>query len=595
MKVTSFWRFNLGHELAALLLASLALGAGTWFSVDQLDRRYLRLHREDAQRVGALLEEHLADARLQLDRFAALPPELQRSSTPLLLPAFSDVYRLGGALQVQQVLAATSGSRVFPGFSFANSRIRAYLEQDAAGRAVSSVITRGLEDEIASVYVASGDPARELWLGRVNLAYLNAFLRRYSQGSGVPLLLVSHDGFVMLASDPEMGVPAVDLSLATARRHTPYRLRYQQRDWLPVVATDNGLGGHIVTLIPADQLAFQRRQVILPILAVLALMLVVFFWKNRRLHQLLFEPVGRFTARLDQLRSALADPQLRPLRPMPVVSRFREMSQIQAGFEELLAVIAERDLALQQKLRTSLTAAAIAHEINLPLSTIRLRCQQADQQLRLGGFSPEQTRELVRDLQTESQQVSRVIERMRMLLRNVQTDLVPTDLASVVNGAITLHKRLLREQGVQLERHGLEHSRLIVMADAAQLQMAIGNLLRNAIEAQEALPPAERRVRVSLRRRGDQAQLLVADAGPGFDLDPEADTLLCSTKPGGTGLGLFVVRTTLINHQGRLSIRRSSSLGGAAVCLELPLSASSENYSELPMVPAAQSAYGLQR
>ena len=198
--------------------------------------------------VGEGSEEHLADARLQLDRFAALPPELQRSSTPLLLPAFSDVYRLGGALQVQQVLASTSGSRVFPGFSFANSRIRAYLEQEAAGRAVSSVITRGLEDEIASVYVASGDPARELWLGRVNLAYLKAFLRRYSQGSGVPLLLVSHDGFVMLASDPEMGVPAVDLSLATARRHTPYRLRYQQRDWLPVVATDvdtamvNGFG-----------------------------------------------------------------------------------------------------------------------------------------------------------------------------------------------------------------------------------------------------------------------------------------------------------------------------------------------------------------
>ena len=592
MKATSFWRFNLGHELAALLLASLALGAGAWYSVEQLERRYLQLHREDAQRVGALLEEHLAEASLQLDRFTALPADLQRSSTHLLLPAFSDVYQLGDQLQVKRVLTASPGTRVFPGFSFASSRIRSYLEQDPDDRAVSSVITRGLEDEIASVYVASGDPARGFWLGRVNLAYLNVFLRRYSQGSGLPLLLVSHDGFVMLASDPEMGVPAVDLSLATARSRTPYRLTYLQRDWLPVVATDNGLGGHIVSLIPADQLAFQRRQVLLPILAAAGLALAVFLWKNHRLHRLLFAPVGRFTARLQQLRAELADPQMRPLSPAPVVSRFREMSQIQSGFEDLLAAIRERDLALQQKLRTSLTAAAIAHEINLPLSTIRLRCQQADQQLHQGGLSPEQTRELVRDLEAESQQVSRVIERMRMLLRNVQTELLPTDLASVVNSAITQHKRQFRDQGVRLERQGLQGHRLIVMADATQLQMAIGNLLRNAIEAQVALAPEQRLVQVSLRRQGDQAQLVVADRGPGFDLDPEADTLFRSSKAGGTGLGLFVVRTTLTNHHGSLTIGRSETLGGAEMCLELPLSCSSEKYSQLPMALALDNPYG---
>jgi signal transduction histidine kinase len=216
---------------------------------------------------------------------------------------------------------------------------------------------------------------------------------------------------------------------------------------------------------------------------------LLFGWKNRRVHKLLFAPVARFSGQMERLRSSLADADLRPLPAMPEASRFREMGQIQASFEELMQAIRQRDLGLQQKLRTSLTAAAIAHEINLPLSAIRLRCQQADQQLRQGELDGVQTRELVHALQAESQQVSRVIERMRMLLRNVQTELVPTDLVAVLNNALTQIKRPLREQQVQFDCAGLSGTRLIVMGDAAQLQMALGNLLRNAIEAVAAQPP----------------------------------------------------------------------------------------------------------
>mgnify|MGYP001545768730 FL=1 len=443
----SFWRFNLSHELIALLAATSVLAAGVWFSVEQLERRYLQLHQQDVDRVGSLLQEHLREARQQLEYFSALDPGQQVLGAAPVLPAFSDVYRLEAQHQVHRVLRASPGSRVFPGFSFATSRVRPYLERPERHRSASSVITRGLEDEIASVYVATGP-----WLARVNLFYLQAFLRRYSQRSGQPLMLVSHDGFVMLSSDPAMGVPAVDLSLAAARQSGLYRLHYGGRDWHPMVASDHGLVGHIVTLIPMDQLEQQRQLVLWPSLVVSLLALLVFLWKNRRLHNLLYAPVARFTAHMEQVRSGLADPDAQVLIPAPALSRFKEMVQIQAGFEDLLQAIRERDTALQQKLRTSLTAAAIAHEINLPLSTIRLRCQQADQQLCHGAFSLEQSRQLVQDLQAESQQVSRVIERMRMLLRNVQTELVPTDLAVVVTGALTLHKRLLREQAVLLER-----------------------------------------------------------------------------------------------------------------------------------------------
>ena len=568
-KPISFWRFNLAHELVASGLAALALLGGSWFTLNQLERGYLQLHRSDAERVGQLLQEHLDEARQQLDRFAALPPERQREATALLLPNFSDLYQLDRHHRVVRVLKASPGSRVFAGFSFAGSQLEPYLNQQARAGSASSRIERGLEDERASVYFASSDAAGRRLLARLNLTYLQNFLRRYNQASGLPVLLVSHHGFVMLSSDSRLRVAAVDLKLPAGSDSV---LQQLDRDWLSLTARDRGIGGHIVTLIPSDRLERQRHLVLLPSLAVVLLALLIFAWKNRRLHQRLFGPVARFSNQIEQLRSRVAKAELTPLSSAGVNSHFRELTQIETSFESLIATIGERDLALQQKLRTSLTAATIAHEINLPLSTIRMRCQQADQALRSGPISQNAVQELVQALQAESQQVSRVIEKMRMLLRNVPTTLVPTQLGVVVNGAISQVKRQLREQQVQLRVTGLDETGCLnLQADAVQLQMALGNLIRNGIEAVAAQPPAQRQMLVSLRREQDQLLLGVADSGPGFAGDPEADTLLRSSKPTGSGLGLFVVRTTLTNHHGRLQIGRSTALGGAEIWMKLPL------------------------
>lgn len=44
-----------------------------------------------------------------------------------------------------------------------------------------------------------------------------------------------------------------------------------------------------------------------------------------------------------------------------------------------------------------------------------------------------------------------------------------------------------------------------------------------------------------------------------------------STKPGGSGVGLFVVHTAAQIHGGRLELGWSSTLGGAEVLLRLPV------------------------
>jgi PAS domain S-box-containing protein len=227
---------------------------------------------------------------------------------------------------------------------------------------------------------------------------------------------------------------------------------------------------------------------------------------------------------------------------------------------------------LASKLRTSLTASVVAHEINQPLSMILLQAQLALQAAQQVGTAAAPLQEPLTTLIGETQRVDTTIERMRMLLRNVQTSQEELDLAVVLGNALLYLQPQLLRQGVRLRRGG-EPGPLWITGDAAQLQLAINNLLRNSLEALGEAPPtgAEPCITVSLERLNGTIALQVADNGPGFG-DLDLSTLpLSTTKRQGMGLGLYVVQTTTENHGGSLEIGSCPELGGAAVTLCFPL------------------------
>lgn len=233
---------------------------------------------------------------------------------------------------------------------------------------------------------------------------------------------------------------------------------------------------------------------------------------------------------------------------------------------------------LHNKLRTSLTASAVAHEINQPLSTIRLLCERAmlENQIAPRGCDKGGLDALLRSLLEESERVVAITEKMRMLLRNVETQHQPVDLTAISRGALTYMKRLLHDHGVRTELEGFEQGPVVISGDPVQLQIAIGNLLRNACEALQERSVAQRVIALRLQRSRERVELRLSDSGPGFpsailERNREDQGLLSSTKLTGSGLGLYVVRTTLTNHGGDLSLGRCSRLGGAEVRLVLPL------------------------
>jgi signal transduction histidine kinase len=115
--------------------------------------------------------------------------------------------------------------------------------------------------------------------------------------------------------------------------------------------------------------------------------------------------------------------------------------------------------------------------------------------------------------------------------------------------------------------------RIELEADASSLRRAFRNILKNAVEAYAEMPGAKPRVAVSARESGTDAVLIFVDEGCGMNEEQmqRAFVPFGSSKPGGTGFGLFIARKVARQiHGGDLVL--SSVVGkGTTVTMTLPL------------------------
>jgi signal transduction histidine kinase len=186
-----------------------------------------------------------------------------------------------------------------------------------------------------------------------------------------------------------------------------------------------------------------------------------------------------------------------------------------------------------------------------------------------GGMNVASTRHYVADIAAEAERVVATIEKMRSLLRNVQTKVKPTHLPSVVGTALLYLKGFISGHHIQLEEKGLSQS-LIIPGDEAQLNIAVINLIRNAVEAIAHHGGDKRIIRVELIKGPGTVKLVIGDSGPGLPADWRNNEPLNTSKPNGTGIGLFLVRSTMENHHGQIKTG-SSPLGGAEFRLIFPI------------------------
>jgi C4-dicarboxylate-specific signal transduction histidine kinase len=112
----------------------------------------------------------------------------------------------------------------------------------------------------------------------------------------------------------------------------------------------------------------------------------------------------------------------------------------------------------------------------------------------------------------------------------------------------------------------------LVRADRLLIEQAALNLVRNAVEAVQDLPPERRRVTVATRVEVDgSGTLAISDLGEGVpnDVHERLFAPFVTTKRGGLGLGLSICRSVVEAHGGVIHHEKNAACG-ASFAFTLP-------------------------
>jgi signal transduction histidine kinase len=150
---------------------------------------------------------------------------------------------------------------------------------------------------------------------------------------------------------------------------------------------------------------------------------------------------------------------------------------------------------------------------------------------------------------------SDILDNVRALFGKVDRKREPLDVNEVALSSIRVLRGELDEHGVKADVQ-LASALPLIMGQRIQLQEVFVNLVRNAIEAMDAVEADRRVLVVRTKLDGSKAIIVeVKDAGPG--IEPERLRKIfgafVTTKLHGMGLGLAICRAIIERHGGVLS------------------------------------------
>jgi signal transduction histidine kinase len=233
----------------------------------------------------------------------------------------------------------------------------------------------------------------------------------------------------------------------------------------------------------------------------------------------------------------------------------------------------ESELLLQHLSRlntVSELATGIAHEMNQPLAAIMSFNQAAMRLLADDEPDIERACEALAEAVSQTRRAAGILERLRAFVGRRGLQFEPVAINQVVVNAITLLSSKISASGVRVRLN--TEPCPPVQADALQLEQVMVNLVRNAVEAMQAVPVEGRILHVGTQAVAGRVHVRVSDSGPGLPaaLREQLFTRFFTTKADGMGLGLSISRTILEAAGGDLSAANQPG-GGACFHFSLPV------------------------
>ena len=299
------------------------------------------------------------------------------------------------------------------------------------------------------------------------------------------------------------------------------------------------------------------------ILGALALAAGVLALSAVLLGRALARPLGQLTA--EMARVAAGDLDL-PKEPLPLADR-DELQFLLARLRETAVQLREDRQKLQITEGLAAwreVARALAHELSNPLTAMKMATARLARVAALPGDDEARLHEASQLLADELEVLLKLTQSFASFAKLPNPQPRPLELSTLLTEVCALY-RAAGPVEVQLEAEGP----LPLQADADQLRRALGNLLKNALEASRA---GDGPVRVQAFRQGARVLVRVDDGGAGIPhalSGPELARPGGTTKPGGSGLGLPIAHKIVHDHGG--SLRLLPLEKGTRAELELPL------------------------
>jgi PAS domain S-box-containing protein len=221
-------------------------------------------------------------------------------------------------------------------------------------------------------------------------------------------------------------------------------------------------------------------------------------------------------------------------------------------------------------------AASMAHELRQPLTSVTLNVEASLRWLAAATPRMQDIRDALADAVAASRRADEMIRRNRDLFRHHSVSKETLDVNEVVREVATLAGARLQRSRVGL-RTALAENLPDVEADRIQLQQVLLNLIGNAVDAMQEIPPRDRWIEVSSCGTADgHIRVSVADNGEGLGgVDPgRLFKLSYTTKATGTGIGLSLCRSIVEVHGGRIWAEEKNG-GGASFHFTIPVETSS--------------------
>ena len=215
-------------------------------------------------------------------------------------------------------------------------------------------------------------------------------------------------------------------------------------------------------------------------------------------------------------------------------------------------------------------AAALAHELNQPLTAILSNAQAARRFIADGAIETDELRAILDDIIRDDKRAGGVIHNLRRMLNNAPAVAEACSLNELVyEVAVFLNGEML-SQKIELRR-ALAPALPRVQMAPVELQQVLVNLLLNAAQAMKDTPRERRQIDIETRGGDGAVTVSIRDHGCGIPVEQMSKIFepFHTTKSAGLGMGLAICRRLIEAHGGRIEAGNHEA-GGATFWFSLP-------------------------